>query len=117
RSTALAEMRRGVSGEPGDWMAKTGIAPAGLEQALHAIPPTVQETWFGRLYLLKAVAVLTLALFWAVSGLLALTVAFAPAASVLVGHGISAPFAEAITWLTGLLDIAIGCAIALRTSC
>jgi hypothetical protein len=117
RSTALAEMRRGIRGEAGVWMAKTGIEPAGLERAVRALPATVQESWFARLYLLKAIAVVVLALFWTLSGLLALTVAFAPAVEVLTGHGISTHFAQAITWLTGLLDIALGAAIAFRSTC
>jgi hypothetical protein len=64
RSTAILEMRRGVTGDPAPWMAKSGIVPLSARQALLAVPVSVQENWFARLYLLKAVALVTLVIFW-----------------------------------------------------
>ena len=79
RTTALREMLRGVEGRPDAWIEATGIEPASLNEALRRVPTTVQERWFARLFLLKPVIFVTLAVFWAVSGSIALTVAFAPA--------------------------------------
>jgi uncharacterized protein YbjT (DUF2867 family) len=117
RSTALAEMRRGVTGDPGPWIAATGIEPRPLAVVLEGLPATVQEAWFARLYLLKALAIGSLAVFWMVSGLVALTVGFDDAVDVLVSRGISANLAGAVTAMTSLADIAIGAAIAFRRSC
>ena len=43
-------------------MAETGIAPKSLDQILAARPASVQDCWFARLYLLKPLAILGLAL-------------------------------------------------------
>jgi uncharacterized protein YbjT (DUF2867 family) len=117
RSTALREMRRGVSGDPAPWMATTALSPASLSTALQRVPATVQEKWFARLYLLKALAVATLVVFWALSGLIALTVSFGPATGILTAHGFPVALAAAVTVASSLLDIGIGVAIAFRRTC
>lgn len=117
RSTAMAEMRRGVAGNPQTWMAATGIVPLSAAQAVAATPATVQEKWFARLYLLKALALVTLVIFWVASGLIALTVAFAAARQTLLDHGFSFDLAHAITIVSSLLDISVGLLIAFRRTC
>jgi uncharacterized protein YbjT (DUF2867 family) len=117
RSTALGEMRRGVAGDPEQWITATGIEPKSLTQALEGLPPTVQEAWFARLYLVKALVIAVLAIFWVVSGLIALTVGFDAAAAILASHGFPIALAHAVTWTTGLTDVAIGVAIAFRRTC
>jgi uncharacterized protein YbjT (DUF2867 family) len=114
RSTAIREMRRGVSGDPGPWMSKTGIVPLSARNALMAIPATVQEKWFARLYLLKAVSLVTLVIFWCASSLIALTVAFPAARNILLTHGFSFPLAHTLTLGTSVMDFLVGCAIAVR---
>ena len=114
RSTAMAEMRRGVVGNPRAWMAATGIVPRSARQAVAATPATVQEKWFARLYLLKALALVTLVIFWCVSGLIALTVAFAAARQTLLDHGFSFGLAQGVTIVSSLLDISVGLLIAFR---
>lgn len=117
RTTALSEMQRGVSGDAEQWSAATGIAPMSLEQALQSVPATVQEAWFARLYLVKALTIVSLSVFWVLSGTIALTVAFDAAAAILTSHGVSLLLAQIFTWTTGLADIAIGMAIAFRKTC
>ena len=114
RSTALDEMRRGVTGDPQSWMEATGIRPASLATVLRRLPVGVQERWFGRLYLLKAIVLATLSLFWIASGVVALTVAFAGASALLVKAGLPDALARATTAATAMLDIAIGAGIAVR---
>ena len=116
RSTTLTEMRRGVTGNPAEWMAATGIQPLSLRAAIQALPATVQETWFARLYLLKALALLVLVIFWCASGTIALTVAFAPARQILLDHGIGFSLAQDVTLVSSFLDISVGVAIAFRRS-
>lgn len=116
RTTALAEMRRGVTGDPSGWIEATGIEPRSLAQTLRGLPSTVQERWFAKLYLLKPLVIGGLALFWIVSGLIALTVAFGAAAGILTAQGFPVWLAQTITVVTGLADIAIGVAIARRGS-
>lgn len=114
RSTALAEMRRGVSGNPGPWFTATGLRAAPLKEVLGRYPATVQENWFARLYLIKPVAVGGLALFWVVSGVVALTAGFEAAGGVLTAHGVVEGAARALVVVTGWIDIGIGLAIAVR---
>ena len=116
RSTAMAEMRRGVTGDPKPWMTATGIMPRTARQAIAATPATVQERWFAQLYLLKALALVVLAVFWCASGLIALTAAFVPARAILLNHGFAFALAQAITIVSSLLDISVGLLIAVRAT-
>jgi uncharacterized protein YbjT (DUF2867 family) len=115
RSTPLAELRRGVRGDPKPWMSATGIVPRPLAAALP--PATIQERWFARLYLLKGLALAVLVLFWCASGVIALTVAFEPARAILLTHGFTMAQANAFTIATSLMDISVGLAIARQRSC
>jgi len=114
RSTAIREMRRGVAGNPRPWMDDTGITPLSASEAVAAVPATVQEKWFARLFLLKALAFVSLVIFWSVSGTIALTVAFTAARQTLLDHGFSFGLAQGVTIGSSLLDISIGLLIALR---
>ncbi len=116
RSTALAEMRRGVAGNPAEWRAATGIEPMSLEAVLRSRPATVQDKWFAALYGLKPLVIAVLAAFWSVSGAIALA-AFAPAAAILTAHGWSDQMARIATITSSLMDLAVGLAIAVRPTC
>ncbi len=117
RTTALREMRRGVAGNPTPWIAATGIEPASLDAALQRLPSTVQERWFARLYLIKPLILASLAIFWMISGLIALTVAFTAAAAILIAHGFPPVLARVITIVSSLIDITVGLAIAFQPTC
>lgn len=68
-STALAQLEAGVVGDPNAWMAATGIKPCSFEDFLAAHPAGIQDRWFARLYLLKPLALLTLAAITTAAGL------------------------------------------------
>lgn len=114
RSTALAELQRGVSGDPRLWMQATGIAPRSLNSILQARPATVQERWFARLYLLKVLIVAILAIFWIASALVALTVSYPAAVAVLTTHGFGQASAQAMTIVSSMTDLLVGLAIVFR---
>ena len=113
RSTALAELRRGIAGDPGPWLERTGIRPRAIADALAERPSTVADRWFARLYPLKALALLTLVAFWAVSGMIALA-SFTEARAILLGAGFPLTLATLVTWTSSLTDIAVGLLIAWR---
>jgi uncharacterized protein YbjT (DUF2867 family) len=69
-------------------------------------PAAVQDLWFARLYLLKPLIILTLSVFWIVSGLVPLIDPVTT--SLRFGASMSAGMAFAVTILTSLLDIALG---------
>jgi uncharacterized protein YbjT (DUF2867 family) len=117
RSTAIAELRRGVTGDPLAWMAETGIVPADPSQATIMGAATVQDKWFARLYLIKALIVTSLVAFWTVSGSIALFVSYEAAAGILSSHAFPLVLVGPITVLTSLMDMTIGVLIAFRRTC
>ena len=117
RSTALQEMRRGVDGDPGFWMAATEIVPQTLDDVLRTRPATVQERWFARLYGLKPLAIVVLVVFWCVSGLIAITISYPAAVAIMTSHGYSDGFARATTVASSVLDIFVGLLVAVRRTC
>ena len=112
RSTALAELRRGVRGDPSLWMATTGIVPADATSGIRSA--TIQDKWFARLYSIKALVIATLVVFWCVSGFIALFVSFDAAKDILRTHAFPRGLVAPITILTSLMDMTIGVLIALR---
>ena len=115
RSTAMIELRRGVRGDPSVWINTTGIVPVDLERAGHAA--TVQDKWFARLYLIKALIIASLVVFWSLSGFIALFVSYDAAAGILSSHHFPPSLVAPITVLTSLMDISVGVLTAFRRTC
>jgi uncharacterized protein YbjT (DUF2867 family) len=113
RSTAIAELRRGVTGDPSAWMAATGIVPADLNKA-GLRSATIQDKWFARLYLIKPLVIASLVVFWMVSGFIALFVSYDAAAGILRAHAFPPALVAPITILTSLMDMTTGILIAFR---
>jgi uncharacterized protein YbjT (DUF2867 family) len=116
RSTAIAELHRGVSGDPSAWMAATGIAPRTIAQAVGARAASVQDKWFARLFLIKALVIASLVLFWTVSGFISLVISYDAAAGILRAHDFPPELVGPVTVLTSLMDMSIGILIAFRRS-
>jgi uncharacterized protein YbjT (DUF2867 family) len=117
RSTAIAELRRGVTGDPYPWMAATGIVPRTLAQAVGRRSATIQDKWFARLFLIKALVIASLVLFWVVSGFIALVISYDAAANILHTHNFPPALIAPITVVTSLTDMSIGILIAFRRTC
>ncbi|MGL3105546.1 SDR family oxidoreductase [Bradyrhizobium sp. BR 1432] len=114
RSTAIAELRRGVTGDPSAWIAATGIAPKTLAETIGRHPASIQDKWFARLFLAKALIFVSLAVFWLVSGFIALFVSYRGAADILTAHDFPPALVDPITIGTSLMDMSIGVLIAFR---
>jgi len=114
RSTAIAELRRGVRGDPSAWIAATGITPKTLTDAIGRHPATIQDVWFARLFLIKALIFASLVVFWLVSGFIALFVSYRAAAGILTAHNFPPVLVDPITIGTSLMDMSIGVLIAFR---
>lgn len=117
RTTAMAELRRGVTGDPAPWMAATGIAPRSIAQMTGSRTATIQDKWFARLYMVKALVIASLVLFWLVSGFIALAISYDAAAGILRTHGFPPALVGPVTVGTSLMDMSIGVLIAFRRSC
>ena len=114
RTTAIAELRRGVTGDPRPWMEATGIVPRSIADIVGRRPATIQDKWFARLFLVKALVIASLALFWVASGAIALAISFPATAAILISHGFAPSVAAPFAAVTSLMDIGIGCLIAAR---
>lgn len=117
RTTAMAELRRGVTGDPAEWMAATGITPKSIGQTVGSRTATIQDKWFARLYLLKVLIIVSLVLFWVASGFIALVISYDAAAGMLRSHNFPPALVAPITIVTSLMDMSIGLLIAFRRSC
>jgi len=117
RTTAIAELRRGVTGDPQPWMAATGIVPKTLAQAVGQRSATIQDKWFARLFLIKALVIASLVVFWTASGFIALVISYAAAAAILTAHAFPPALVAPVTILTSLMDMTIGVLIAFRRTC
>ena len=117
RSTAIAELRRGVSGDPSAWMAITNILPKTLAQAVGQRSASIQDKWFARLFLIKALVIASLSVFWIVSGFIALFVSYHAAAAILSSHAFPPSLVAPVTIFTSLMDMAIGVLITFRRTC
>ncbi|MGK6316002.1 SDR family oxidoreductase [Neorhizobium sp. DT-125] len=109
RSTAMAVMSEGV--------VSTRLQPAGLSLAdaaatLAGHPSGVQDLWFARLYLMKPVVIVTLALFWLLSG--AIPLFDLNAAAMHFPPFLSASAATTLTIVTCLIDMLLGLAVLFR---
>jgi len=117
RTTAIAELRRGVTGDPQPWMLATGIVPKTLSQAVGERSATIQDKWFARLFLIKPLVIASLVLFWIASGFTALVISYDAAAGILTAHAFPQAVVAPVTILTSLMDMSIGVLIAFRRTC
>jgi hypothetical protein len=116
RSTTLTELRRGVTGDPSPWMAATGIEPTPIDALIGNRSASIQDKWFARLFLVKALMIATLALFWFVSGFIALVISYGAAAAILAAHHFPPALVAPLTVISSVIDMTIGCLIAFRRS-
>lgn len=113
RSSALAALARGVTGNAGPWNQICGHPLQPLEATLAAMSAHVQERWFARLWLAKPVIFGCLALFWLASGIIGL-IRQDEAASILVSRGVSANLADMSVVAGSAADILAGAAVLVR---
>lgn len=113
RTNALQTLKTGVTGNPDTWLKAGGAPCRSLEETLNQLPSSVQERWFARLFLLLPLAIATLAIFWTLSGLIAL-VKFDAAKEVLTSHQVPNGLASAIVLGGSFIDILLGLAIMIR---
>ncbi|BAM86295.1 conserved membrane hypothetical protein [Bradyrhizobium oligotrophicum S58] len=114
RSTAIAELRRGVRGDPALWIAATGITPTTLAEAVGQHGASIQDKWFARLFLIKALIIVSLVLFWIASGSIALFASFPATTAILTTRGWPEGFAVPFAAITSMMDISVGVLIAFR---
>jgi uncharacterized protein YbjT (DUF2867 family) len=113
RTTALREIEFGSTGDSTQLAQLGAPMPRDVTMLLTADPPTVQERWFARLYLLKPVVLGSLSLFWIITGVISLGPGFATGAQLLRQAGLT-EFAGFGVVAGSVFDIAVGVGIAIR---
>ncbi|NMJ40167.1 SDR family oxidoreductase [Roseomonas sp. JC162] len=113
RSTAIVELARGVRGDPKAWLAAGGRPVRAFAETLRRGPATLQDRWFGGLWLMRPLLIAVLAGFWCASGAIALAQPGA-AAAVLVARGMSEASALSVVLGGAVLDVALGSLVLLR---
>jgi uncharacterized protein YbjT (DUF2867 family) len=116
RTAALEQLRMGVRGDATSAQRVLGLTLRSLGETLAAWPSGVQERWFARIYFLKPIILITLALFWLASGLIGLSVGRPAAEAVLTVVGVPALAAKAMVIGGGIVDVALGVAVSFRAS-
>ncbi len=111
----MAQLAAGVVGDPGPWIAGTGIEPQSLDRILAMRPSTVQDRWFARLYLLKPVAIVAIA----VAGFTMAALQFVAAWKLAGALAPGVPGTVLAVWLApgliaGLLAVLLGAATLFR---
>ena len=72
RTTTLRVLAEGVLGDSRGFSQIDSRSLSSLRQTLHSLPSTLQERWFARFYLVMPATVAVLAVFWVLTGLIAL---------------------------------------------
>ena len=110
RTTALRQLALGVRADASQL---PPIRIRSLAEVLQACPSGAQERWFARLYFAKPLILATLALFWAVSGLLALARTDTSAAALVQG-GLDPIAARALVIGGAVSDVGLAVLVAAR---
>ncbi|WP_192178964.1 SDR family oxidoreductase [Mesorhizobium amorphae] len=113
RSSALAALADGVTGNAQSWNDVCDHPLQPLEATLADMPAHVQERWFARLWLAKPVIFACLSLFWLVSGIVGL-IRQDEAADILVSRGVPTNFAQFSVLAGSAADILVGAAVLVR---
>jgi len=113
RTTAVRTIERGVTGDPSAWQAAGGGSFSALPVTLSAMPVTLQERWFARLYVMLPLAIAILSLFWVLSGVVGLW-RFDEAVAVLTGRGFGLAIAQMAVLVGSIADILVGALILYR---
>ncbi len=108
RTTSLRQLDHDAAGQGPP---TPGVRP--FCEALAADPAGVQDRWHARLFFVRPVAVITLGLYWLLSGLIALGPAQAAATAVLRRAGFGAWSGPGAVW-GALLDVVLGLLLFIR---
>jgi uncharacterized protein YbjT (DUF2867 family) len=110
RTTTLRVLSEGVLGDPSRFAELDLRGLSSLEQTLDGLPSTLQERWFARLYLAIPATLAVLALFWVLTGLIALLNLDESARMA----GLSENASRVAVVSGGIVDMSLGAAILYR---
>ena len=113
RSSAVAQLSAGGRGDSAASMRQLGVRMRGLSEILALAPSGVQERWFARLYLLKPLCLLSLALVWIAPGVAGLAHRSGNELTLIQG-GMAPGLAAAAALTIPSIEIALGLLVCWR---
>ena len=114
RSTSVKQMEHGAAGEgPQALTAATGVAPRPLARILSDAPATVADRWHARLEFVRPLAIVSLGLFWIVTGLVTVGPGWRAAVLLLERAGFAGLSGPLAFW-GGVFDVVLGLALFVR---
>lgn len=113
RSTAVTTLSEGVLGDPAAWKAAGGPPIRSLHDTLADMPARAEDRLSAQMRLAMPFVIATLALFWALSGVIGIA-RLGPAASLLTAQGWPAWAAQISVAIWALVDIALAAALLWR---
>lgn len=113
RTTAIRQMDHDVSGRDSGWAQALGVTSRGFSRFLAETPASVQDVWHARLWFVRPVAILTLGLFWLITGLISFGPGWDRAVAILDEGGYGR-MAGPIAWWGALLDVVLGLMLFVR---
>jgi uncharacterized protein YbjT (DUF2867 family) len=112
RTTSLAVLTKGVTGDPALWERLSGRQARTFEQTLDIMPATMQERIYARAMLAFPIVLVVLSGFWITSGVVGL-MQHARALAVVEG-GLPEPIAHLFVRGGSIIDILVGAALLFR---
>ena len=113
RTTAIRQMDHDVSGQDSGWAERLGVSSRGFSRFLAETPASVQDVWHARLWFVRPVSILTLGLFWLITGLISFGPGWNEAVAVLHEGGYGR-WAGPVAWWGALLDVVLGLMLFVR---
>lgn len=113
RTTAIKQMDHDVSGRDSGWAQALGVPTRGFTRFLAETPASVQDVWHARLWFVRPVSIVTLGLFWLVTGLISFGPGWDRAVAILHEGGYGR-MAGPIAWWGALLDVVLGLMLFVR---
>ncbi|MEK8090702.1 NAD(P)H-binding protein [Thermithiobacillus plumbiphilus] len=111
----ISMLLRGNTASPAAWVERTGVKPRSLQQAFPPGAATEAERWHARLFFLKPLLRLSLALVWIITGLLSLGIyPIADSHALLARTGLHGIPASIALYGAALLDLVLGLALLFR---
>lgn len=113
RTTAIKQMDHDVSGRDSGWAQALGVPSRGFTRFLAETPASVQDVWHARLWFVRPISIVTLGLFWLITGLISFGPGWDRAVAILHEGGYGR-MAGPIAWWGALLDVVLGLMLFVR---
>jgi hypothetical protein len=114
RTTAMRQMDHDVAGRDSGWAERLGVSSRGFSRFLAETPASVQDVWHARLWFVRPISILTLGLFWLITGLISFGPGWSGAVAILHEGGYGRWAGPVAGW-GALLDVVLGLAQFVRS--